>query len=194
MPVTDEQAISDLMALDDEAFVDEAYVLLLGREADSVGQFYYMGRLRDGKSKRQVILQLVKSPESVALQQDSPMLRASLETWYRKSASVFNKFEDVLRFQKVWKLFKRSKSRRQRDAALERHISILMESNARITESLANIQATLSGNIGASASQSSASPQSISDEHLTGRMSRQTRVIYSRLIQSKDDLENICVS
>lgn len=60
MPI---QHIHELFALDERAFVTEAYRNLLHREPDAHGLAYYLGRLAIGYSKTVVIVQLARSEE-----------------------------------------------------------------------------------------------------------------------------------
>ncbi|MBN2855590.1 MAG: DUF4214 domain-containing protein [Halothiobacillaceae bacterium] len=55
--------ITELFALDDEAFIQAAYRCLLNREPDEHGLAYYLGRLSIGYGKAGVIAQLAQSPE-----------------------------------------------------------------------------------------------------------------------------------
>ncbi|HQT42584.1 MAG TPA: DUF4214 domain-containing protein [Halothiobacillus sp.] len=55
--------ITELFALDDEAFIQAAYRCLLNREPDQHGMAYYLGRLAQGYDKAAVIAQLAQSPE-----------------------------------------------------------------------------------------------------------------------------------
>jgi hypothetical protein len=55
---------NELLALHDATFVRAAYRSLLGRPADDEGMRFYVGRLRAGVSKDQVVLELADSPEA----------------------------------------------------------------------------------------------------------------------------------
>jgi hypothetical protein len=57
------QNIYELISLEGREFVIEAYRNLLGRDPDSHGLYYYLGRMADGYSKKNVIVQLAKSSE-----------------------------------------------------------------------------------------------------------------------------------
>lgn len=57
-------SLTDLMKLYDEGFVEQAYLVMLGRTADAVGLRYYAARLRSGHSRISVLDQLSKSAEA----------------------------------------------------------------------------------------------------------------------------------
>ncbi len=70
---------TELMRLHDEAFVEEAYALVLGRKPDKVGLKYYVSRLRIGHGRLSVISQLSKSTEARSNWDQLPGLREALE-------------------------------------------------------------------------------------------------------------------
>jgi mannosyltransferase OCH1-like enzyme/glycosyltransferase involved in cell wall biosynthesis len=51
--------VDDLLSLNDAAFVDMAYRLILGRAADADGMEYYVNALRNGLSRRQFLSKIV---------------------------------------------------------------------------------------------------------------------------------------
>lgn len=55
--------VQSLLALGDEAFVRQAYLLLLGREADEGGLDNYLARVRSGDHKARLLVQLALSDE-----------------------------------------------------------------------------------------------------------------------------------
>lgn len=57
-------SLQELLSLDDLDFVRSAYATMLGREADSEGETYYVGRLRHGIPKIQILYQLRQSEEA----------------------------------------------------------------------------------------------------------------------------------
>jgi lipopolysaccharide biosynthesis protein len=57
------RSIDDLLALEDETFILHAYRFILAREADKEGMEYYLGRLRKGIEKIEIITQLRISSE-----------------------------------------------------------------------------------------------------------------------------------
>jgi len=59
-------AVSELLALDDQAFVRQAFLILLGREADPTGLHDYTKRIRSGESKMQIIAEIHGGPEGRA--------------------------------------------------------------------------------------------------------------------------------
>lgn len=75
-----------LMKLYDEAFVEAAYTLILGRPADPIGLGYYANRLRRGYSRVSVLDQLVRSVESEEGWEKIPGLQQAIDR-YRASRS-----------------------------------------------------------------------------------------------------------
>ena len=66
MPIDDETTninIANLLNLHDDDFVVKTYNYLLRRNPDEEGQEYYVGLLRQGKSRWQVISQIYRSEE-----------------------------------------------------------------------------------------------------------------------------------
>jgi len=59
-------SLDDLLARDDEQFVDCAYRTLLGRAPDPEGRAYYLERLRAGGSKIRIVSQIHLCPEGAA--------------------------------------------------------------------------------------------------------------------------------
>lgn len=57
------RSLSELMQRDDEHFIEDAYRLLLKRKPDPHGYKYYLGRLRSGAPKIQIVDQLFRSKE-----------------------------------------------------------------------------------------------------------------------------------
>lgn len=58
--------VTELFQFQGSAFVDACYHALLGRKPDVDGMKYYLGRLRSGRGKAQVLVQFAKSGESKA--------------------------------------------------------------------------------------------------------------------------------
>lgn len=56
-------SLAELLNWDDLDFVRCAYVTLLGRQPDALGEAFYVKQLRQGKSKMQMLWQLRRSPE-----------------------------------------------------------------------------------------------------------------------------------
>jgi len=59
-------SVQQLVALNDDAFIDSAYLTLLGRPADETGRAHYADALRLGESKLRIIAQLHDSKEGRA--------------------------------------------------------------------------------------------------------------------------------
>lgn len=57
------RSLDELLSFDDETFVSCAYLTLLGHIPDHQGRMYYLGRLKNGKEKLEIICQLCLSPE-----------------------------------------------------------------------------------------------------------------------------------
>ena len=55
--------VQQVLAFDDQSFVYCAYRTLLRRDADDVGMTYYLGRLRGGENKMQLLKELHSSAE-----------------------------------------------------------------------------------------------------------------------------------
>lgn len=68
-----------LMRLHGARFVEQAYALLLGREADASGLAYYTARLQAGDSRTQVLRELAASEESMRRKRHLPGLEAALQ-------------------------------------------------------------------------------------------------------------------
>jgi glycosyltransferase involved in cell wall biosynthesis len=75
--------LSQLLALHDQAFIHAAYQKLLGRHPDPEGLSYYLGRLRNGIPKMQILTQLRLSTESKAHTIDLPGLDVALQRYQR---------------------------------------------------------------------------------------------------------------
>jgi Domain of unknown function (DUF4214) len=58
-------AYVDLLDLDAEAFIDQAYIAILKRPADATGAKFYLDRLLDGVTKEQIIDEIGSSEEAV---------------------------------------------------------------------------------------------------------------------------------
>ena len=56
-------SLPELLAWDDVDFVRCAYVTILGRQPDPVGEIYYTTRIRSGRTKKEILWQLRKSSE-----------------------------------------------------------------------------------------------------------------------------------
>jgi len=78
------RSISDLLALEREAFVVTAYIALLGRRPEAEGLSLYLARMRDGMAKDEVILALAESDEGRRTARDLPGLAALLNTTRRR--------------------------------------------------------------------------------------------------------------
>ncbi|CBM10223.1 putative glycosyltransferase [Ralstonia solanacearum PSI07] len=72
------RTVGDLLSLDGGSFVRDAYLALLGREPDSEGRDYYLGRLRQGISKLEILAQLRFSAEGAARRLHVPGLDAAM--------------------------------------------------------------------------------------------------------------------
>ena len=73
--------LDELLTLHDRAFVQCAYLTVLGRAADPDGLQYYVGRLRQGISKIQVLVQLRKSAEGKKHSSNLPELDAAIKRY-----------------------------------------------------------------------------------------------------------------
>jgi hypothetical protein len=75
--------LDELLAWQDQAFIDCAYQTLLGRDPDDEGLGYYLGRLRTGVSKLQILAQLRLGAEGKAYGANLQGLHAAI-TRYRR--------------------------------------------------------------------------------------------------------------
>lgn len=73
-------SFADLMGLDDEAFVEAAYRRVLCRAADDEGRAHYLKQLRNGKSRRRLLEDLVRSNEARSGAQPVARLRRQIES------------------------------------------------------------------------------------------------------------------
>jgi FkbM family methyltransferase len=75
--------IAELLALHDAHFVASAYQTLLGRSADEAGMTYYLGRVRAGYAKIQIVAQLSRSAEARAYGAQLPGLADAVNAYQR---------------------------------------------------------------------------------------------------------------
>jgi hypothetical protein len=64
MGKSEQGALGELMVEEDEDFIDAAYALLLNRAPDAIGAAAYLGSLRSGKSKIQILYEMAISDEA----------------------------------------------------------------------------------------------------------------------------------
>jgi hypothetical protein len=58
-------SLPELLSYDDAEFIRCAYLAILGRQPDAEGESYYLGRLRSGRAKLEILGQLRSSPEAI---------------------------------------------------------------------------------------------------------------------------------
>lgn len=75
--------LTALMHHDDEQFIERAYFAVLKRMPDFEGKKYYLGLLRGGASKIQILDQLIRSKEAKILPSDIPGLSVALKNHRR---------------------------------------------------------------------------------------------------------------
>jgi hypothetical protein len=90
--------VVELFALDGTNFVTEVYRNLLMREPDEHGLNYYLGRLAQGYSKNDIIVELAKSPECRPLDEIYGLKKLVLEMqytrhWFWRMFSRYKRFE-----------------------------------------------------------------------------------------------------
>lgn len=73
--------LDDLLAYHDQAFIHCAYQTLLGRSPDQEGLRYYLGRLRAGFSKTELLAQLSLSKEGMAYAATLPDLNKAIRPY-----------------------------------------------------------------------------------------------------------------
>lgn len=78
------QNVRQLLSFDDELFIDCAYNTLLGRSADSVGMEYYLGKLRRGEKKMQILIDLYLSAEGKQHDTKTPGLKSKMLGYFIK--------------------------------------------------------------------------------------------------------------
>jgi FkbM family methyltransferase len=81
--ITVATTLDELLAYHDQQFVRTAYQTLLGRTPDPEGLSYYLGRLRIGYSKLQIVTQLRLSKESNARAVNLPGLDTAMQRYQR---------------------------------------------------------------------------------------------------------------
>ena len=79
---SDPTTLDDLLQCHDRQFVESAYRLILGRNADTEGLQFYLTRLRSGIKKLEIVSELSKSDEALARGGALKGLRSSLR-WHR---------------------------------------------------------------------------------------------------------------
>lgn len=83
MPTSVPSTVDDLLACHDKHFILYAYKILLGREPDSEGLKYYLGRLRMGYAKIQLLSQLRLSAEGKTHEEKLPGLDRAIRCYKR---------------------------------------------------------------------------------------------------------------
>ena len=82
------RSIVDVLALDREAFLQTAYIAVLGRRPDPEGMSHYLTQMRTGVSKEDVVFALATSPEGLRTQRDVAGLDALLRSVQRRRSSL----------------------------------------------------------------------------------------------------------
>jgi hypothetical protein len=72
------QALQQLLACEGDTFVEEAYRLLLGREADTEGLAFYRRRLAGGARRQELLAELSRSEEAARMLAEDSALEAAL--------------------------------------------------------------------------------------------------------------------
>ena len=80
--------LDQLLSYHDEEFIHGAYQTLLGRAPDSDGMQYYLGRIRNGISKLEIVAQLVSSDEGKRYRAQIPGLHAELDRYKKQKRPV----------------------------------------------------------------------------------------------------------
>jgi glycosyltransferase involved in cell wall biosynthesis len=100
--------LSELLSLDNEQFIYNAYLALLGRIADPEGLKYYLHRLHTGIKKIEVLAQLRHSKEGKIKSSDVEGLDREINIYLRSKNSLHNK---LLRFIGARQLIASSKKK-----------------------------------------------------------------------------------
>lgn len=193
-----EALVAGLIADDEyEAFIERAYALLLGRAPDVVGCDYYLEQLYNGKTKRQVIRQLIRSSESRALQVESPSLKEAIAAWSKKNTTVADRLRGVMLFRRLKKFVRRYFGRNAQ--GVEHQIAALIEHNVRTNEKLVALETMLAtifdpAGVPQGSAMARDSRNSLKDleRQRIDQMSRQARLVYARLMQMKGQRQSPC--
>lgn len=180
-----ERTISDLMAFEGEDFVDEAFILLLGRPVDPVGRHYYTERLRSGKSKAQVFLQISKSDESTLHQRKSPSLETAVAAWHARHSPLSEGLKSSKAVRRIRQMFGGATERRRTATQHDNQFAVLAEAQAGLNAELHAMRAILER----IQDERSDVEFRVSQSHVQG-MSWQTRVVYARLVEPEQTPEN----
>lgn len=124
--------LNDLLRLHDEVFVKKIYLALLGRDADRAGLLNYVGQLRDGVPKEQIVAELARSSEGVRHAANIPGLDAALaaHTGHRPSFWV----RALRRFGAV-----ATESSDRRFRALENRLYLIEQGNVQLSKQVADL-------------------------------------------------------
>ena len=79
------KTLASVMVLDEEVFVSEAYLVILGRAADPAGLRHYSQGLRKGKTKVEILYSLAASEEAKLRSVKIPALRWLVTALRRES-------------------------------------------------------------------------------------------------------------
>ncbi|MFM1988712.1 MAG: hypothetical protein RJA99_1669 [Pseudomonadota bacterium] len=85
------RSVSDLLALDGEAFVSTAYIAILGRRPDPEGLAHYLANMRAGMAKGDVILALASSEEGLRGVSELPGLDELVASGRRRRSSLLRR-------------------------------------------------------------------------------------------------------
>lgn len=80
--------LGELLAMHDERFVHSAYLNILGRQPDPEGFASYLGLVREGAEKMQIVASLACSDEGKAVGSALPGLAEGVERWVRSGGIV----------------------------------------------------------------------------------------------------------
>jgi glycosyltransferase involved in cell wall biosynthesis len=95
--------LKDLMSLDDEFFIQSAYLALLDRASDPEGMHYYLKRIHAGISKIEILAQLRCSKEGRSKSSKIEGLDSEIKTYLKHKNSPRNK---ILRYFGAGRLIK----------------------------------------------------------------------------------------
>jgi Domain of unknown function (DUF4214) len=83
--------LEELLALHDEAFVQKAYMVILGRKPDAGGLANYLAHVRGGAEKSHILAELAKSPEGMLRNIDLPGMRNMLSRYPKRAPSILSR-------------------------------------------------------------------------------------------------------
>ena len=167
---SDPMSLAELLALQNEDFVEAAYRTVLGREADPAGRSYYASRIRAGHSKLSVLYQLRNSRESRGAAA-VPGLRRALSRYRLGRLPVVGWL-----FRKLFNI--------EGEGTAERHLRAIVSEIAALRADIA-AQPVVAAQTAAPTSYRSAQPKAVPESRrkaVAENLSPRAREIFERLV------------